>query len=177
MAEAWYVIETKLRREKEATEEIQALGFECFMPIEVRRRKDRSKKHRPEIQYAVAMFPRYIFPRFDMAMPCGWQKIGRLHGVKGWLKSALRENPLPIKGDFIDRVREEQIAIVAALNNDQNVKLEAIPNGTRVVIQDGPFATFGGFVNMSVGDRVRIMLDAAGFSALEIARRSVAIAS
>jgi transcriptional antiterminator RfaH len=177
MSQQWYVIETKMRREKEAADEIQKLGFECFMPIEVRRRKDRSKKHRPEVEYTVAMFPRYIFPKFDIAQPCGWQHIGRLHSVKGWLKSALRETPSPIRSDFIDRVLQEQIAVRAALTNDQSIKFERIANGTRVIILDGPFATLGGIVDMSVGDRIKIMLDAANIPPIDIARHSVAAAS
>jgi transcription antitermination factor NusG len=128
------------------------------------------------VEYEVAMFPGYIFPMFDMSQPCGWQNMGRLHSVRGWLKSSLQENPPPIEDDFIDRVRQEQIAIQAARNNDQAIKLEQLNPGTRIIIQEGPFATLGGIVNMSVGDRVRIMLDAAGFSALDIARHSVAAA-
>ncbi len=177
MADAWYVLQTKMRKEKEASEEIQGLGFECFYPIEVRKRKDRSQKHRPLIEYEVAMIPGYIFPRFDISRPCGWQDLGRLQTVKGWLKSSLRENPSPIRSDFIERVRQEQIAVRAALQNNQAVKLEALPAGTRVTIIDGPFRTLGGFVSMTVGNRVKVMLDAAGFSALEIGRHSVAAAS
>jgi len=176
MADQWFVVQTKLRREKEATDEIIKLGFDCFMPIEVRKRKDRSKKHRPIVEYEVAMFPGYIFPQFDISQPCGWQQIGRLHSVRGWLKSALQESPRPIRGDFIERVRQEQIAVRAAMVNDQAIKLERLPDGTRVIIQEGPFATLGGIVNMSVGDRVRIMLDAAGFSELNIERKAVAAA-
>lgn len=177
MADRYYVIQTKLRREKEATEEIQALGFDCFNPVEVRKKKDRSRKARPDIEYEVAMFPGYIFPRFDMQLALGWQQMGRLHSVRGWLKPAGREVPSPIRSDFIDRVREEQIAQKALLLGDKAGKLEPLPDGTRIVIQDGPFATLGGFVSMSVGDRVKIMLDAAGFSVLDIERRAVAIAS
>lgn len=177
MTEAWYVIETKLRRERDATQEIEALGFECFLPIEVRRRQDRSKKARPIIEYEVAMFPRYIFPRFDMAKPCGWQAIGRLQSVRGWLKAACNEVPRPIRDKtFIDRVKLEQIALRAALNNDQAVKLAPLPDGVRVTITEGPFATLGGIVNMSVGDRVKLLIDAAGFSELEIGRASLAVA-
>jgi transcription antitermination factor NusG len=177
MAEAWYVLNTKMRRENEAREEIRELGFECFLPLEIRRRKDRSKKHRPEVNYSVAMIPGYIFPKFDISKPCGWQNLGRLHTVKGWLKSTHLESPRPMRDQtFIDRLKEEQIAVAAALNNDQAIKLEPIPAGTRIIIQEGPFASFGGLVNMTVGDRVKVMLDAAGFSALEIARHSVAVA-
>lgn len=176
MADNYYVIQTKLRREKEATEEIAALGFDCFNPIEVRRRKDRSKKHRPDVEYEVAMFPGYIFPRFDIAQPCGWQQIGRLQTVRGWLKPSGRELPSVIRDDFIDRVRMEQMAVRAALANDQNVRLDQIPNGTRVTILEGPFATLGGIVNMSSGDRIKIMLDAAMFPPIDIGRQSVAVA-
>jgi len=176
MTERWFVVETKFRREVQAREDIEALGFSCFLPIEVRRRKDRSKKHRPIVEYQVPMFPRYVFPRFDLSQPCGWQKIARLHTVKGWLKPGAMALPSPVREDFIDRVRAEQIAIQAALTNDQAVKLEPLPAGTRVIIQEGPFATLGGIVSLSTGDRVRLLLDAAGFSALQIARRSVAVA-
>lgn len=177
MADRYFVIQTKLRQEKKATEEIVALGFDCFNPIEVRKKKDRSKMARPEIEYEVAMFPGYIFPRFDIGQPCGWQNIGRLHSVRGWLKSALQENPPPIRDSFIDRVREEQIAVRAALLNNRSIKLEQLPKGTRVTILEGPFATLGGLIDMSQGDRVRILLDAAGFSALDIGRHAVAAAS
>ncbi len=177
MAEAYYVIETKFRREMQAEEDIKALGFQCFLPIEVRRRQDRTKNRRPIIEYTVPMFPRYVFPHFDISKPCGWQGIARLHTVKGWLKPAAASLPSPVRQDFIDRVTAEQIAVRAALTNDQNIKLEPIPAGTRVIIQDGPFATLGGIVSMSTSERVRLLLDAVGFSDLHIARRSVAVAS
>lgn len=177
MADRYYVIQTKLRREKEATEEIVALGFDCFNPIEVRKRKDRSKKHRPDVEYEVAMFPGYIFPRFDMSTSIGWQQIGRLHSVRGWLKSAQYENPRPMRDEsFIDRVKQEQIAIHAALLGDKAVKLEPLLGGTRIVILDGPFRTLGGIVNMSVGERIKILLDAAQDKPIDIARQSVAVA-
>lgn len=176
MTQQWFVIETKMRREREASEEVSALGFECFMPVEVRKRQDRSQKARPIIEYEVAMFPRYIFPRFDIAQPYGWQRLGRLQSVKGWLKSRTSDFPSPIRNDFIDRVRQEQIAVRAALNNDHAIKLDPIPNGTRVIITDGPFATLGGIVNLSVGDRVKIMLDATNLRPLDVGRQSVCVA-
>lgn len=177
MTDLWYVVETKFRRETQAQEEIEALGFPCFLPIEVRRRQDRGKFKRPMVEYAVPMFPRYVFPQLDLSQPCGWQRIARLHSVKGWLKPSQATTPSSVRQDFIDRVKAEQVAIRAALTNDQAVKLDPIPNGTRVVIQEGPFATLGGIVSMSVGDRVKLLLDAAGFSDLQILRRSVAVAS
>ncbi len=172
----WYVVETKFRREAQAHEEISDMGFTCFLPMEVRRRQDRGKFRRPIIEYSVPMFPRYVFPQFDISQPCGWQRIGRSQNVKGWLKPAQDAPPSAIREDFIDRVKTEQVAIRAALTNDLAVKLEPIPSGTRVIIQDGPFATLGGIVAMSTGQRVRLLLDAAGFSDLQIARSSVAIA-
>jgi transcription antitermination factor NusG len=177
MAEAWFVVETKFRREPQAEDDIRALGFECFMPIEVRRRQDRTRNKRPIIEYTVPMFPRYVFPRFDISQPCGWQRIARLHTVKGWLKPAATSLPSPVRQDFIDRVKAEQIAVRAALTNDHAITLEPLPAGTRVIIQEGPFATLGGIVSMSTSQRVRLLLDAVGFSDLHIARRSVAVAS
>lgn len=176
MAEAWFVIETKMRRERESADAIEAMGFECFAPVEVRKRLDRSKHARPMVEYEVAMFPRYIFPRFDIKTPCGWQRIGELRSVHGWLKPAQREEPSPIRSDFIDRVQTEQSFIRAAMEGDHAVKFEPLAKGTRVIIMDGPFRTIGGIVDMGEGERIKIMLDAARFDPIHIDRRSVSAA-
>lgn len=176
MSERWFVVETKWRAEFQAEEEIAGLGFEVFLPLEFRRRQDRKQKARPIIDYEIPMFPRYLFPRFDISARFGWQEIGRLRSVKRWLKPAQSTTPSPIRSDFIDRVREEQNAIKAARTNDQAIKLGPILAGTRVTILDGPFSAMGGIVSMSTHDRVMVMLDAAGFRGLDLERRFVAAA-
>lgn len=149
--ENWYVIQTKPKKEEEATHYLSNKGVEIFSPlIEVfgYRSERVCKKLKP-------LFPGYIFGKFDLEI--NYPLVRWAKGVKSVL--GFGGYPVPLT--------EEAILIIKERTDERNiVKLsrDFKPNDV-VRIKSGPLKDLLGIFERWVSDheRVRILLNLIGY--------------
>jgi transcriptional antiterminator RfaH len=156
----WYAIYTKPRSEESTAARLRNAGIEILNP-KIRVRKYLKGKYSYVIE---SLFKSYIFACFDNARFNHMIRYTR--GVKYIVG---KENPISVPQEIIDAIQERM--------DDKSIitpKPESLSKGDRVVVQEGPFATFFGIFEREVPgkDRVIILLEALG-SRLEIEDLSV----
>lgn len=147
----WYVIQTKPKKEEEATSYLSNKGVEIFSPlIETFRYRDgmTNKALKP-------LFPGYIFGKFDLEINYPLVRWGK--GVKCIL--GFGGYPVPLA--------EEVIQIIKERTDEQNIvrtKQDFKPNDV-VRIKIGPLKDLIGMFDrwVSEGERVRILLSLIGY--------------
>ena len=144
----WYAINTKSQQEERAESNLKAWRVETFVP---RIRERRRGRVAGEATYAIkALFPRYIFARFDANAML--HKVSFTRGVQ----SVVHFGGLPVPVD--DEVMEIMRTRAGA---DGFIKIgEELKPGDRVMIKAGAFENFIGVFEreLAEADRVRILL-------------------
>ncbi|MFB3926461.1 MAG: transcription termination/antitermination protein NusG [Syntrophales bacterium] len=148
----WYVIQTKPRKEGQASSYLSAKGVEMFNPlmenVYVRRGK--------VIRELKPLFPGYVFGRFDMDESYNLVCWGR--GVKKIV--GIGDHPAPISDDVI--------AIIKNRTNKDNIikKAYQLNPKDRVRIKSGPLKDLIGILERWVSDsaRIRVLLNLIGYS-------------
>ena len=138
----WYVLYTKPRNEKKATDRLTQAGYEMYCPLikTVRQWSDRKKK------VSVPMFPSYVFCHVDEA---GRQIVVRDPGVLNfvfWLGK-----PAVVRDHEIEAIRKIE-------NHGIDIRVEGgkPEKGQMVEIPEGPFKGMSGRVDKV--DRTRVLL-------------------
>lgn len=122
----WYVLLTTARSEKKVAERLDAMGVECFLPLErtVRMWSDRKKK------VEIPLIPSVVFVRTTLAA------LSNFYSVSG-VYSVLKEHGQP------GVVREQEIEnlriLVGGEQLDRNVQPEHFASGDAVEVIAGPF--------------------------------------
>ncbi len=139
---SWYVLYTKPRNEKKATERLQTAGYEMYCPLikTVKQWSDRKKK------VSVPMFPSYIFVRIEEAAR---KEVLRDPGVLNYVFWIGK--PAVIRDDEIEAIRKIE-------NKGVDIKVEGgkPEKGQFVEIPEGPFKGMIGRVDKV--DRTRVLL-------------------
>lgn len=165
----WYAVQTEYRMPEQAVcQRIGHLDVPSFLPIvSVKRRRGT----RNEIAQ-VAMFPRYLFVRFDVRND-QWRRVAHVQGVRR-IFGAGPEQPIPVPTRAIDAmvaagygVGETEDSVwtldkgrVRLVRKD--IRPALIAAGVPVKITRGAFADQTGVCLMSAGNRIRILLDMFG---------------
>jgi transcriptional antiterminator RfaH len=153
----WYVIQTKPKKEEEATSYLSTAGVEMFNPLIetfALRNKGMSKELKP-------LFPGYIFGKFDLEQ--NYPLVRWARGVKKILGF----------GGYFTPISEEVIEIIKERTDTQGVvrvKHHFEPNNV-VRIKTGPLKNLLGVFErcLSNGERVKILLNLIGYQpAVEI---------
>lgn len=128
----WFVIQSNANAERLAAQSIRELGIEAYLPeytqrtFHARKRKDVRK----------ALFPGYLFARFDIEVNREWPRIFSRRGVSGVIcDSNQRPKPVP----------ENQMLALFDMADDYDDKiLEAVPlsKDDAVIIMAGVFKDF-----------------------------------
>jgi transcription antitermination factor NusG len=149
--ENWYVIQTKPKKEEEATNYLSTKGVEIFAPLleEFRFRNGRMNK---KLKY---LFPGYIFGKFNLEENYPLVRWGR--GVKCVL--GFGGYPVPLA--------EEAVTIIKERTDGRNIvrmKQDFKPNDL-VRIKTGPLKELLGIFErwVSESDRARILLNLVGY--------------
>jgi transcriptional antiterminator RfaH len=142
----WYVIQTKPKKEEEATSYLSTAGVEMFNPLIetfALRKMGMSKELRP-------LFPGYIFGKFDLEK--NYPLVRWARGVKKLL--GLGDYPAPISEEVVRTIKERTDP-----QGILRVKNRFEPNDV-VRIKTGPMKDFLGIFErwVSEGERVRILL-------------------
>ncbi len=149
---AWYVIQTKPKKEEDAKSYLSMKGLEIFNPLIenfVIRNGRINKEYKP-------LFPGYLFGKFDLFQDYSLVRWGR--GVKKVL-SLGGGHPTPLSEEVVEMVkrRTDSYGIVR-----RSYHFEA--NDT-VRIKSGPLKDLLGIFErwVSDGERVRILLSLVGY--------------
>lgn len=149
--EHWYVIQTKPKKEEEATHYLSSRGIEIFSPL-IESFMYRNGKIGKELR---PLFPGYIFGKFDLDINYPLVRWGK--GVKCVL--GFGGYPVPLA--------EEVILIIRRRTDDKNiVQMRRDFKANEVVrITAGPFKDFIGIFDRWLPDkeRVRILLNLIGY--------------
>ena len=155
--ENWYVIQTKPKKEEEATSYLSTKGVEIFSPL-IEAFNTRNAKVTKELK---PLFPGYIFGKFDLEHNYPLVRWGR--GVKCVLGF----------GGYPTSISEEVVEIIKERTDTQGVvrvKQGFNPNDV-VRIKAGPLKDLLGIFErwVSESERVRVLLNLIGYQpAVEI---------
>ena len=93
----WHVIRTKVREEFRALENLQAQGFEVFLPT-----CQVQKKQQGKVKLATEpLFARYLFIRLS-DITSNWFPIRSTRGVAQLLRFGMSTDPVSIPDDVIN---------------------------------------------------------------------------
>jgi len=148
---AWYVIQTKPKKELEAKSYLSRKGLEIFFP----RMETFVQKSGKATKGIKALFPNYIFGNFDPVRDYSLVKYGK--GVSKIV--SFSGNPAPISVMVIDEIKGRMDAAGII-----NLKFNLKPYD-RVRIKTGPFRDFLGIFEkwLPEKERVRILLNLIGY--------------
>jgi transcriptional antiterminator RfaH len=128
----WHVIHTKVREEFRALENLQAQGFEVFLPT-----CQVQKKLQGKIKLVVEpLFSRYLFIRLS-DVSSNWFPIRSTRGVSQLLRFGVLSEPVVLPDQIIDCLKQ-RCAKEEPLH-------ELFNSGEMLEITEGPFKGFIGF--------------------------------
>jgi transcription antitermination factor NusG len=147
----WYVIQTKPKKEEEATNYLSTKGVEVFSPII----EAFSLRNGKMVKKLKPLFPSYFFGRFDLEV--NYPLVRWARGVKCVL--GFGSYPISVSEEVIDiiKARVDENGIV---RNTFNLKENDI-----VRVKSGPLRDLLGVFERWVSDseRVRILLNLIGY--------------
>jgi transcriptional antiterminator RfaH len=128
----WHVIHTKVREEFRALENLQAQGFEVFLPT-----CQVQKKKQGKIQLATEpLFSRYLFIRLS-DVTSNWFSIRSTRGVSQLLRFGTSADPIEIPETIVACLKQRCI-------KEESLH-ELFKPGEMIEITQGPFKGFIGF--------------------------------
>jgi transcriptional antiterminator RfaH len=128
----WHVIHTKVKEEFRALENLEAQGFEVFLPT-----CQVQKKYQGKIKLVVEpLFSRYLFIRLS-DVTSNWFPIRSTRGVSQLLRFGSSTEPVVLP-DIIVESLKKRCATEEPLH-------EIFKPGEVLEITDGPFRGFSGF--------------------------------
>jgi transcriptional antiterminator RfaH len=128
----WHVIHTKVREEFRALENLQAQGFEVFLPT-----CQVQKKQQGKIQLATEpLFPRYLFIRLS-DVTSNWFPIRSTRGVSQLLRFGQTAEPAFIPDPIVKYLKQRC--------SQEEPLHELFQCGEILEIINGPFNGFFGF--------------------------------
>lgn len=100
----WHALRCATRQEEAAQAHLDALGYETFLPVEVRWRRTRSTK----VRARRPLFLGYLFVRCVTDDIFAAQRAEGVHRFVGWRDTAGEHQPLVIPEEAIAEIRAEQ---------------------------------------------------------------------
>lgn len=171
----WYCVRTGFNSEIIADIEIRLAGFAVFNPsvfrAATRPRRDHNGVVRPGLpDRIVPMFPRYLFVEFDRSLP-GWRRIRSLRGVNHIFGSG-SETPTPVEAGAIARIRATLAANDCWYPPAHRTSGTPLAKGSKARITVGALYDRAGLVDMSDGQRVRLLMQLMGQSVAVLVNQS-----
>lgn len=130
---SWYLAKTAARREDWAIENLEAQGFEAYMPL-------RLVADRRGLVSARPLFPRHVFFRVGPTA-AGWRMVFSTRGIQSVYRSG--DHPAIVPTKVIDRCRKEEVEGLIKIGDPKLLAAaKAKPKyhrGERVTIRQGSF--------------------------------------
>jgi transcription antitermination factor NusG len=147
MANYWYALRSKPRKEEIVWRQIRVEGFEVFYPrLHVRPVNPRSRKWRP-------YFPGYMFVKADIS------KVGM--SAFQWMPHSMGlvcfgDEPAIVPENLIVAIQKR----VEEIANAGGEVFDGLNPGDKIVISDGPFAGYEAIFDARIpgSERVRVLL-------------------
>lgn len=143
----WWLVHTKPRQEEKALANLEAQGFECYlplMPVEVLQRSGLKVHDQP-------LFPRYLFAR------PGKNGAGENWGV---IRSTQGVNRLVSFGTQPAKVNAQLVLAIQEGNAQRTQALAKFNHGETLHITQGPFAGLEAIYDLKVAeDRVMVLIN------------------
>src|SRR3990167_241286 len=135
----WYVLKTKLKKEKYVTSQLSAVGYELFFPLI------------KGLHAQKPLFPNYLFIHADLENPYNHRMIRYTRGVYKILGN--EEKPTPVDSIIIETLRE-QTRNGSLLEQDLLFK-----EGDAVTVKKGILKDLRGMIkkNLAATGRVRVL--------------------
>lgn len=149
--ESWYVVHSKPRQEKTASEQLQNQDFIVYLPMCKAYKKSRNKS----ITVIEPMFPRYLFVRPSRST----QSMSVIRSTVGVSKLVMfGQQPALLSDAAVDLIRQaEGVSLAAGIDQIMPFK-----PGMKVQMQDPVFANIEALVQSVSKDRVTILLEILG---------------
>lgn len=159
----WYVINTHVRQEERANENLMSWGVETLHP-KLRTRRYNQFTGVPTY-LTQPLFPRYLFAKFNAREQLS--KIRFTRGVQNIV--SFGEHPAPVDDKIIDIIRERIDENGFVKQNDE------LKPGDKVVISAGPLRNLVGIFEREVkgSDRITILLTAIEFQGRLVVERNL----
>lgn len=147
---AWYVIQTKPKKETEACRNLSGLGYQCLLP----RMLDYQTVNGRAVQVERPLFPNYLFVKLILA---------RHYYLVKWTKGIARfvgwgDRPAPLANEIVETIRSRMDE-----RGSVRMGLDVKPDEA-VRIKSGPLKDFIGIFErkISAQNRIRVLLQAVG---------------
>src|SRR5688572_27041723 len=144
----WYVMHSKPRKEAFLRERLRIQRIEVYLPsIWVKPVNPRARNEQP-------FYPGYLFIHVDLAKI----HISEFRGIAGSIGLVCYGGEPAHVGEALIREIQKQ---VEEITDSDNSYVDRFRPGDRVVINDGPFATYKAMFDcrLSGSDRVRVLLE------------------
>lgn len=150
-ASAWYVIQSKPRRENQVSAYLTSQGVEVFYPaVRLKPANPRASSIRP-------LFPRYLFVRADL----GRVGLSALQWVPGAIGLVSFDGaPAPVQDAVVRAIRRR----VQAIHEAGGPALDGLKAGDPVRITRGPLKGYEALfdLRLSGSERVQVLLEMLG---------------
>ncbi|MGO4339996.1 transcription termination/antitermination protein NusG [Labrys sp. KB_33_2] len=146
----WYVAQTRVRSEETARFNLEAQGFEVFLP-----RTQRTVMHARKRQTVLhALFPGYLFVRLDLERE-RWRSINGTIGVVQVVTGS--SLPLAVPDGVVE-------TILTYVDADGIARLDRdLSQGQTVRVKLGPFTeSIGPLMRLDPNERARVLLEIMG---------------
>jgi transcriptional antiterminator RfaH len=146
----WYVVQTRARSEETARFNLEAQGFEVFLPRTLRTVLH-ARKRRTALN---ALFPGYLFVRLDLERE-RWRSINGTIGVVQMVMGSNR--PLAVPDGVVE-------TILTYVDADGIARLDRdLSQGQTVRVKLGPFTeSIGPLMRLDPNERARVLLEIMG---------------
>jgi transcriptional antiterminator RfaH len=143
----WYLVHTKIRQETRALSNLEAQGFECFLPT---LRIEKLRKDTLTIAEEV-LFPRYLFIRLATDLDSqSWTPIRSTPGVNRLV--SFGNAPAKVDSNLIEQIQNRAL--------ETSAPQAYFKFGELVQITQGAFAGIDAIYQMKDGDqRVMVLID------------------
>lgn len=148
----WCVAYTQPGKEIMARQNLEAQGFEVYLP-----RFRKVRRHARRIDHVLSpLFPRYLFVAIDTDAQ-RWRSVNGTRGIS-YLLSA-DDMPLPVPGRVVESLQaQEEDGEIVPVNS-----LSLLSPGTELQVVDGPFSGQSAkFECMDGSQRVQLLLSFLG---------------
>lgn len=155
----WYAARTIVRREFFVRDDIEALGFECFTPIEMREPRRRRGSRKQQAPFAVPRIPGYVFANFEQ-IP--WLHLARVNDFLGFLPKSVDGVMVPAAIPWQQVEAARALSTLEVIEQPEDGVLSALGVGQAVRILDGPFAGITTTVSPTVEGHYKALVDFLG---------------
>lgn len=126
----WYLLTSKLHKDKVAEENLRNQHYEVYRPIVKRLRTQRGKL----VEKEESLFPRYMFICLDDGTDDNWAPIRFTKGVRGLVRFGLESKPIPMPEEEILGLRLRESALRNTVRD-----LDHFHKGDKVIITEGAY--------------------------------------